>query len=63
MLVARRGGAYTATRLDDGRVLVAGGNNADGPVADAELFDPSSGTWTVTGSMVVPRCWMTVESW
>jgi N-acetylneuraminic acid mutarotase len=48
---------HTATTLPDGRVLVAGGF---GYIADftqtvilqtAEIFDPSSRTWTLTGSM------------
>lgn len=56
MHVAR---AYpTATLLPDGRVLVVGGTTTfaqSGQVlASAELFDPSSGTWTDTGPMVVP---------
>ena len=38
---------YTATLLLDGRVLVAG----LGPLASAELYEPGSGTWAVTGSM------------
>lgn len=52
-----------ATRLLDGQVLVAGGiKNFDGmttysPVtlASAELYDPSKGTWSATGSMNVTR--------
>jgi hypothetical protein len=53
---------YTAVavRLADGRVLVAGG---DGPgangnfslLATAELYDPTSGTWSSTGSMSTSR--------
>jgi hypothetical protein len=37
--------AAAAARLLDGRFLVAGGADATGPVAAAELFAPSSGTW------------------
>jgi hypothetical protein len=53
-------GGFSATLLRDGRVLVAGGNKdvIDGnavELASAELYDPSSGTWTATGSMVATR--------
>lgn len=47
-----------ATRLTDGRVLVAGGITTDGTertVATAALFDPETGAFTPTGSMTTPR--------
>lgn len=44
---------HTATRLKDGRVLVAGGQSGEEALTSAELYDPTSGTWTVTASMVV----------
>jgi hypothetical protein len=56
MTTARSG--HTATLLADGTVLVAGSwgpddvANAD---ASAELYDPSTGTWSVTGSMIEVR--------
>lgn len=47
----------TATRLDDGRVLVAGGFNSHaGTLASVELYDPATGTFTASGSsLMVPR--------
>jgi hypothetical protein len=41
MQVARKG--HTATWLQDGRVLIAGGENDSGPVAEMELFNPAQG--------------------
>lgn len=47
---------HTATRLQDGTVLVVGGSVGDDATArSAELYDPSSGTWTVTSSMANAR--------
>lgn len=48
---------HTATRLDDGRVLVAGGFDSRlGSLASAELYDPKSGQFTPCGgSLTVPR--------
>jgi Kelch motif protein/galactose oxidase-like protein len=49
--------AHTATRLPDGKVLVAGGDGCGGHCAldSAELYDPGTGTWTATGNMLAPR--------
>src|SRR5271165_1368244 len=44
----------TATLLNDGRVLMAGGGNG-GLIGTAELYDPKSGTFTDTGSLITPR--------
>ncbi|WP_067455271.1 Kelch repeat-containing protein [Actinomadura macra] len=47
---------HTLTRLADGRVLAAGGIGGTfsvppGELASAEIYDPSTETWTPTGSM------------
>jgi hypothetical protein len=48
--------AHTATLLNTGKVLVAGGTDANGqPVATAELYDPTNGTFSPTGSMAAAR--------
>jgi Galactose oxidase, central domain len=49
---------HTATRLEDGRVLVVGGADlADGyaNLKTAELYDPATGKFSATGSMAVGR--------
>ena len=55
---------YSLTLLDDGRVLVAGGfvrTNGIGPPlgghysAGAEIYDPTSDTWSPTGQLATGR--------
>ena len=58
---------HTATLLPDGRVLVAGGycpgttkgcppgEDPDGAMAAAEIYDPGTGKWTATGDMTTQR--------
>jgi hypothetical protein len=53
MIEAR--GAHTATLLPDGTVLVVGGGGGGGLLASAELYDPSTGTWTATGRTIEAR--------
>jgi hypothetical protein len=45
----------TATVLNDGTVLVAGGSNDCGRFAKAELYDPRAGTFAATGNMTRVR--------
>ncbi|MDI3285473.1 kelch repeat-containing protein [Polyangium sp. 15x6] len=46
---------HTATRLPDGKVLVAGGESSGTATASAEIYDPATNTWTATGSMAKAR--------
>ena len=47
---------HTATLLPNGKVLVAGGMDANGDtLASTELFDLASGTWTTTNSLNTGR--------
>jgi N-acetylneuraminic acid mutarotase len=51
---------HTATLLNDGRVLIAGGLQEDGrgnefAVKDAEIYDPQTGRFSKTGSLTEPR--------
>jgi galactose oxidase-like protein len=49
----------TATLLNNGKVLIAGGSNDEvapaGRVAAAELYDPATGAFTATSAMHSPR--------
>src|SRR6266446_3189050 len=51
--VARQG--HTATLLADGRVVLIGGENASGPVSQAEIFDPAAGSFSAVATSIASR--------
>ncbi|MCI0607991.1 MAG: hypothetical protein L0Z71_02880, partial [Anaerolineae bacterium] len=53
MSIARAG--HAAALLNDGRVLVAGGLGGSGSLSSAEVYDPATGTWSATASMINAR--------
>ena len=57
MAILRR--VHTATLLNDGTVLMAGGGNGNQeppePLASAEIFNPNTGSFSSTGSLVTAR--------
>ena len=56
MATARWG--HRATLLPNGEVLLAGGSTSakgSAPTAEAELYNPTTGKWTTTGSMTYNR--------
>src|SRR6266550_1492775 len=50
---ARRG--HTATLLQDGKILIVGGDNQNGIVGQAEIFDPATKTSTSGPSLATAR--------
>jgi hypothetical protein len=50
---------YTATLLNNGTVLVAGGdvysNGVDTPLSSAELYNPATGAFSYTGSLITAQ--------
>jgi len=51
--IARR--YHTATLLQNGKVFVAGGGASSNTLASAELYDPTTNTWSSAGLMAQPR--------
>src|SRR3954471_23234465 len=46
---------HTATKLSDGTVLVTGGDNGSGATLTAEIYDPSSKSWSSAGNLSTAR--------
>src|ERR1044072_8753639 len=53
MSVERRG--HTATRLNDGRVLIAGGENSNGALNESEIYDPATLEFSAAGNLNAAR--------
>jgi len=45
----------TATKLQNGKVLVAGGSGSNGAEKDCELYDPSTGRWSEASPLHIAR--------
>src|SRR5205823_6573546 len=46
--------SHTATLLQNGRVLVAGGTNTSGDTTTAEIYDPNTGSFSATRRVAEP---------
>ncbi|MGE5060335.1 MAG: Kelch repeat-containing protein, partial [Betaproteobacteria bacterium] len=51
--IERRG--HTATLLEDGKVLIVGGDNQSGMISQAEIFDPASQGVSLSAASIVAR--------
>ncbi|MFH0902970.1 MAG: kelch repeat-containing protein, partial [Pseudomonadota bacterium] len=47
--------SHTATLLQNGKVLIAGGNNSSGYLASTELYDPTTNLWSSAGTLANAR--------
>jgi multimeric flavodoxin WrbA len=47
--------SHTTTLLNNGMVLIGGGYGSSGFTVSAELYDPTAGTFTNTGSLNTAR--------
>jgi hypothetical protein len=47
--------SHTATLLENDKVLIVGGDNQNGMVSQAEIFDPVSQTSALTASLITSR--------
>jgi N-acetylneuraminic acid mutarotase len=52
---------HTASVLTDGKVLVAGGSNGSSALNSAEVYDPSTGSWTIANNMNDARYYHTAS--
>jgi len=50
---------HTSTLLNNGKILIVGGSSSSGISSDCELFDPSTNTFTATGSLNIGRAYHT----
>jgi len=51
---------HDASVLNDGTVLLTGGSDGNNrALASAEVYDPTAGTFAITGSMLSVRVWHT----
>src|SRR5262245_7602911 len=56
-VTAPRSNGHTATRVS-GKVLLAGGlGTNDTSISSADLYHPTTGTWSATGGMIIRRSW------